>query len=100
MIEALYAYYLDNDLHHSRIGFFTSESEAKIALRGLCCWDFNDMQADGAFEGRTGFKFVKIPAELKNYDTTERDSWIQEARDHASKMPKGMWHKRSPKDWK
>jgi hypothetical protein len=79
----------------NEIGYFNNISEAKVALRGLCPWDFNDMNG---FSDYADFKFEETPEIKLSYKwKKERDNFIKEAKEHAKI---NTWHERSPIDWK
>ena len=69
------------------IGFFRDKDEIRGKLLGLCPWDFNPMY------GSSKFILVEHPFTITDHDTTARDEYIQEAKDHA-KEHKDSWYYR------
>lgn len=94
----------ENDAHErweEFVGYFPTEEDAKIALRGLCPWDFNTMWGSGYYRDFI-FKTVALPHSTNflrpSYDMKEQNELLIKARKHAVDMG-GMWHHRSPKNW-
>lgn len=102
MIHAQYKYSTNetgSQWSLATIGYFKTLSEARIALRGLCPWDFDTMWG---FSDYKDFLFEAVPGTLRKADNKfiiERDKLLSSARKHANEW-KGSWHHRAPSNWK